>query len=46
MDLQMPVMNGFEATAVIKQTQPDLPIIPHGRRYARNLSTSTRSGYV
>ncbi|MET3607312.1 PAS domain-containing hybrid sensor histidine kinase/response regulator [Mucilaginibacter rubeus] len=27
MDLQMPVMNGFEATAVIKQTQPDLPII-------------------
>ncbi|WP_431200245.1 response regulator [Mucilaginibacter sp. P25] len=27
MDLQMPVMNGFEATAVIKQKQPDLPII-------------------
>ncbi|WP_162847109.1 PAS domain-containing hybrid sensor histidine kinase/response regulator [Mucilaginibacter gracilis] len=27
MDLQMPVMDGFEAAAIIKQTQPDLPII-------------------
>ncbi|MEO6523186.1 MAG: PAS domain S-box protein [Mucilaginibacter sp.] len=27
MDLQMPVMDGFEAAAKIKQTQPDLPII-------------------
>ncbi|MDB5149402.1 MAG: domain S-box protein, partial [Mucilaginibacter sp.] len=27
MDLQMPVMDGFVATAVIKQSQPDLPII-------------------
>ncbi|QKJ31215.1 response regulator [Mucilaginibacter mali] len=27
MDLQMPVMDGFEATKAIKQTQPDLPII-------------------
>ena len=27
MDLQMPVMDGFEAATIIKQTQPDVPII-------------------
>lgn len=27
MDLQMPVMDGFEAATLIKQTQPELPII-------------------
>lgn len=27
MDLQMPIMDGFEASALIKQTQPELPII-------------------
>ncbi len=27
MDLKMPIMNGFEATKLIKQKHPDLPII-------------------
>jgi two-component system sensor histidine kinase/response regulator len=27
MDLQMPVMNGFEATEIIKQSHPNVPII-------------------
>ena len=27
MDIQMPVMNGFDATKLIKQKRPDLPII-------------------
>jgi len=27
MDINMPVMNGFEATARIKQLRPDLPVI-------------------
>jgi len=27
MDLQMPIMDGFEAAALIKQTQPEIPII-------------------
>ncbi|WP_169316199.1 PAS domain S-box protein [Mucilaginibacter paludis] len=27
MDLQMPLMDGFEAAGIIKQTQPDIPII-------------------
>ena len=27
MDLQMPVMDGFEAAQIIKQTQPEVPII-------------------
>jgi CheY-like chemotaxis protein len=27
MDLQMPDMNGYEATAVLKQTYPNLPVI-------------------
>jgi hypothetical protein len=27
MDIKMPVMNGFEATKLIKQQRPDLPVI-------------------
>jgi CheY-like chemotaxis protein len=27
MDIKMPVMDGFEATRLIKQKQPDLPVI-------------------
>lgn len=27
MDLQMPIMDGFEAASLIKQTQPEIPII-------------------
>ena len=27
MDLQLPIMNGFEATKLIKQQRPDLPVI-------------------
>ena len=27
MDIKMPVMNGFEATKLIKQQHPDLPVI-------------------
>jgi two-component system sensor histidine kinase/response regulator len=27
MDLQMPIMDGFEAAALVKQTQPEIPII-------------------
>lgn len=42
MDLQMPVMDGFEATKIIKQSHPDIPIIAftadampetHGKAY-------------
>ncbi len=27
MDIKMPVMNGFDATRLIKQQRPDLPVI-------------------
>ena len=27
MDIKMPVMNGYEATKLIKEQRPDLPII-------------------
>ena len=27
MDIQMPIMNGFEATKLIKKQRPDLPVI-------------------
>jgi CheY-like chemotaxis protein len=27
MDIELPLMNGYEATKVIKQKRPDLPII-------------------
>ena len=27
MDIKMPIMNGFDATKLIKQQRPDLPVI-------------------
>ena len=35
MDLKMPVMDGFEATKIIKELRPDLPVIAQ-TAYARD----------
>jgi CheY-like chemotaxis protein len=39
MDLKMPVMNGFEATKIIKEFRPDLPVIAQ-TAYARDADKS------
>ena len=46
MDIQMPIMNGYEATRQIKRVRPDLPIIAQtAYAFAEDISKSMAAGF-
>lgn len=46
MDIQMPIMNGYEATRQIKKMRPDLPIIAQtAYAFAEDVSKSIAAGF-
>jgi two-component system sensor histidine kinase EvgS len=46
MDIQMPLMNGYEATRQIKKMRPELPIIAQtAYAFAEDISKSMAAGF-